>query len=517
MTDLGELVRVPVKVDEQRPRADVARAQLAAITPELADLIRGADLVMAHVAMPSGWAVSQVVAPDQPMILVEHASYVPSLLAHPEAKAMLVETVQRSECVLTAGEDTARMLRAATAETGRKIWAVGNPLSTTGLGWTEPKGPGLDHWIYVGNLLAAKGVLRLAGAFGRFAKNNTAARLTVVGQGVDREAMERVLQQWQARDKVCFTGSLDRSSVGEALSGADVMIHLSLGETFGLAPLEGLVSGLPLVATRTHGGLQTLGPAVEAGRALMLPVKPANRPSEEDVVLAVASLAACLSATRDQASVVRQAIIDRYGTKHFAELVQLVMRGESPYPTPNGNAIVVMALSRPALADAVEPVRQALWDGHPVVLVVAHQSEADQQDPRVVVVDVSDQIRQSQALCLVDWVLRRPVQLALGAAARFCALMGRLRVPRGYGLARAFRSRSKRWGRRVDYALGPAVARLVLRGQAGRRLGQTTLHRINEALASIDSEAPGPPQLRTSKHDPRQVVAIVTSALGSTR
>jgi len=102
--------------------------------------------------------------------------------------------------------------------------------------------------ITVGRLSAEKGFDRLLELWRDFPD----LPLHVVGGGP-----AEVLQEWRARAPhgVYFRGHLTATDLADAYRGAAVAVFAPYGEEFGLAPLEAMASGIPVVAWR-DGGLQ---------------------------------------------------------------------------------------------------------------------------------------------------------------------------------------------------------------------------------------------------------------------
>ncbi|MGH9660006.1 MAG: N-acetyl-alpha-D-glucosaminyl L-malate synthase BshA [Bryobacteraceae bacterium] len=82
-------------------------------------------------------------------------------------------------------------------------------------------------------------------------RKHVPARLVMVGDGPGRAPAERLAQELGVEGSVEFAGKQDH--VERILPGADVLLMPSESEGFGLAALEGMACGLPVVATRVGG------------------------------------------------------------------------------------------------------------------------------------------------------------------------------------------------------------------------------------------------------------------------
>lgn len=80
-------------------------------------------------------------------------------------------------------------------------------------------------------------------------------KLLLVGDGPDRSESERLCRQLDLCDKVKFLGKQD--ALTEILNSADLFIIPSQSESFGLAALEAMACGLPVISSSV-GGLPEL-------------------------------------------------------------------------------------------------------------------------------------------------------------------------------------------------------------------------------------------------------------------
>jgi N-acetyl-alpha-D-glucosaminyl L-malate synthase BshA len=81
------------------------------------------------------------------------------------------------------------------------------------------------------------------------------AKLVLVGDGPDRSECERLCRQLELCDKVRFLGKQD--GLVEILASSDLFLIPSQSESFGLAALEAMSCGLPVISSSV-GGLPEL-------------------------------------------------------------------------------------------------------------------------------------------------------------------------------------------------------------------------------------------------------------------
>ncbi|MDO4680398.1 MAG: glycosyltransferase family 4 protein [Aerococcus sp.] len=74
------------------------------------------------------------------------------------------------------------------------------------------------------------------------------AKLVLVGDGPEREALEALVRDHHLEETVQFTGMIDHEQVFKYYQMADVYVNLSLTETQGLTFIEALANDLPVVA-----------------------------------------------------------------------------------------------------------------------------------------------------------------------------------------------------------------------------------------------------------------------------
>jgi glycosyltransferase involved in cell wall biosynthesis len=97
--------------------------------------------------------------------------------------------------------------------------------------------------LYVGRLAPEKGIERLKAILREVPRT----RLAIVGDGPARRALEHEF----AGTAAVFTGTLQGEDLAAAYASADAFLFPSTTDTLGLAMIEALASGLPIIAARS--------------------------------------------------------------------------------------------------------------------------------------------------------------------------------------------------------------------------------------------------------------------------
>lgn len=114
------------------------------------------------------------------------------------------------------------------------------------------------HIVSVGRLERVKGFDVLLDAFALLARDGGECRLTLVGDGSQRAALESRAAELGVGGQVEFTGVLPRERIRRIFRRAHAFVLSSRSEGTPLALLEAMACGLPCVATRV-GGVPSAG------------------------------------------------------------------------------------------------------------------------------------------------------------------------------------------------------------------------------------------------------------------
>lgn len=222
------------------------------------ELAAGADLVHAHWWVPSGWAVP----PRAPFVLTCHGTDVALLGRSRIARAIARPVFARARVVTAVSHELARHIGATVGRTVDAGHVQPMPLETTGF---QP-GRGGGGAVVIGRLSAQKRVELAIGAVAELRDLGHSVPLTIVGDGVARPALERMVRDRRLEAVVRFVGSVPPEAIPSHLATADVMLFPAEREGFGLAAAEALMCGVPVVACLDGGGVLDVVPAEGAGR-----------------------------------------------------------------------------------------------------------------------------------------------------------------------------------------------------------------------------------------------------------
>jgi N-acetyl-alpha-D-glucosaminyl L-malate synthase BshA len=226
----------------------------------------GLDILHAHYALPH--AVSAYLAraaaqtdrgrPAPRMITTLHGTDITLVGNDPSYAPLTQFVISASDAATAVSQWLARETRERFCPEmlhGCEIEVIPNFVDTD---WFRPDASerecahkrGVPLAVHVSNFRPVKRVPWLVRAF-ELATRGRAAQLTLVGDGPDLPECRRVAAELRIADKVTFLG--ERDAIPALLAPADVFALSSDQESFGLAALEAMACGTPVVATDAGG------------------------------------------------------------------------------------------------------------------------------------------------------------------------------------------------------------------------------------------------------------------------
>ena len=107
------------------------------------------------------------------------------------------------------------------------------------------------RYISVGSLDKNKGMDAVLEAFAGASAARAELRLTICGDGPERDALRLQAEKLGIADRTVFTGRVDPNEVPGLLRESDAFVLASRVETFGIVLAEAMACGLPIIMTKT--------------------------------------------------------------------------------------------------------------------------------------------------------------------------------------------------------------------------------------------------------------------------
>jgi phosphatidylinositol alpha-mannosyltransferase len=258
----------------------------------------GPDVVHVHEPFTPSTSMWATLESRAPVVATFHSGADRSRLY--DAAAPVLRRVARRLVVRIAVSEAAA--RTARERVGGTFEIVPNGVDVERFSHAEPAelGPGTKV-LFVGRLEERKGFPTAVAAFGRLALDRPDLRMIAVGDGPDRDAVDRLPSG--ARDRITMVGSVPNADLAPYSAASEIQLAPSVGgESFGVILVEGMAAGLPVVASDIPGYDEVVTNGVDG---LLVPARDAAAFAEAAArVLDDPALAARLgAAARERAAV----------------------------------------------------------------------------------------------------------------------------------------------------------------------------------------------------------------------
>jgi len=235
-----------------------------ALSSKLVDMVKlyGIELLHVHYAIPHAYAgyMAKKMLKEQgikiPMVTTLHGTDITLVGNHPFYKPAVSFSINHSDVVTSVSQDlkdeTYRLF-----DIKREIYVIPNFIEVN-----QEKSanvpckrammaPGGEKIVtHISNFREVKRIPDVVNIFNEIQKS-IPARLMLVGDGPEREPAEKLVEQLGLTDKVVFFGN--SNEINEILCFSDLFLLPSQTESFGLAALEAMAVGVPVISSNSGG------------------------------------------------------------------------------------------------------------------------------------------------------------------------------------------------------------------------------------------------------------------------
>ena len=281
-----------------------------------------ADLVQLHMPFPLGDLALLLSGYRGKVVLWWHSDIVRQKKLMPLYKPLMKWTLRRADAVIAATKGNllgSKYLRPY----AKKCVII--PYGVKPAEEAAPRQAGAEtEFLFVGRLVYYKGVEVLLEAFAK----TEASRLTLVGEGVLKDALEARAQALGIADRVQFKSGLSDEEVEEELRRCDVLVLPSVenSEAFGLVQIEAMAQGKPVINTWLPTGVPNVSRSGRTG----LTTAPGNA---EALAAAMRELAADPAERAEMGRAARERVRKKFSESRMLDRVfdlyrSLVKQGE---------------------------------------------------------------------------------------------------------------------------------------------------------------------------------------------
>ncbi|MDA9335275.1 N-acetyl-alpha-D-glucosaminyl L-malate synthase BshA [Flavobacteriaceae bacterium] len=235
-----------------------------ALSSKLVDMVKvhKIDVLHVHYAIPHAYAayMAKKMLHEEgitiPIVTTLHGTDITLVGSHPFYKTAVTFSINKSDAVTSVSqnlkEDTQRLFN-----TNKEIKVIPNFIDIDKYETTFtdcdrdllalPEERVITH---VSNFRPVKRIADVIEIFFKIQKE-IPAKLMMVGEGPERKQAEQLCKTYDIEDKVVFLGN--SNEVDKILCFSDLFLLPSQTESFGLAALEAMASGVPVISSNSGG------------------------------------------------------------------------------------------------------------------------------------------------------------------------------------------------------------------------------------------------------------------------
>lgn len=207
------------------------------------------DIVHCHFGL-NGYAAQDLKCKGLPFIITEHYSE----MNQPQIKRSILKysdkAYHKADCVVAVSEALKKNIY---LNTGIQSIVIHNMIDCGIFERNIKKSHEGFRFVTTSNLTEIKQIPFLIHEFACFHKEYPKSSLVIIGSGNYELELKKMAKESEASESINFYGKKSRKEIAEIYEKCDCFVMVSRSETFGVAFVEAIAAGLPVIGTDCGG------------------------------------------------------------------------------------------------------------------------------------------------------------------------------------------------------------------------------------------------------------------------
>ena len=209
------------------------------------------DIIHAHFLGYGNISTKVLAKQNIPIILTEHLSGMNNKALEPRLITLGAETYPKVDKLITVSRALANNIE---EKFGVKATVIPNMVDTESFNYISRKNENDDYvFVSTGGLIPRKSMDMLVDSFNIAFKDKKNVKLYIFGEGAEWSKLEQMIAEYKLTEQIFLMGLRDRKEIAKRMHESDCFVLASKLETFGVAYIEALAAGLPVIATNCGG------------------------------------------------------------------------------------------------------------------------------------------------------------------------------------------------------------------------------------------------------------------------
>lgn len=185
-----------------------------------------------------------------PFVMTEHFSSMMKPTIDKRLFQIASQAYESTDALITVSPELKNVIK---KRFNKEAIYIPNIVDTKLFTYSQNENSEIFRFVSVGGLIIGKRMNLTIKAFVSAFENNKDVTLAIFGEGPERVKLEGLIRKYNIGDRVKLMGLQSRKNIADYLKKSDCFVLASQTETFGVAYIEALASGIPVLATKCGG------------------------------------------------------------------------------------------------------------------------------------------------------------------------------------------------------------------------------------------------------------------------